>query len=128
MPGQPAPERSVDLVDADLLVRSFKLGNVGRLHVHGDHELGRYISSVTCAECHGPQLKGAEGDTPDLIVASGYTRKEFELLITQGVPTGGRKLKPLMQSVAKSRFSQLTSHERDALYAYLTRLAERPSE
>jgi mono/diheme cytochrome c family protein len=90
------------------------------------HALGRYISRVTCAECHGPQLKGREGDTPDLIVASGYSRAEFEKLITEGVPTGGRKLKPLMQSVAKGRYSKLTTEERDALYAYLKALAEQP--
>ncbi|MEO6581288.1 MAG: cytochrome c [Sphingomicrobium sp.] len=93
-----------------------------------EHELGRYVTSVTCAECHGPQLKGVEGDTPDLIVAGGYSRAEFERLITQGVPTGNRKLKPLMQSVARSRFSQLTPNERDAVYAYLKRLAERPND
>ena len=91
-----------------------------------DHALGRYITKLACAECHGPQLKGREGDTPDLIVASGYSRAEFERLITEGVPTGGRKLKPLMQSVAKNRYSQLTANERDALYAYLKALADQP--
>ena len=92
-----------------------------------EHKLARYVTSLTCAECHGPQLKGIEGDTPDLVVASGYTREEFERLITQGLPTGNRKLKPLMQSVAKTRFSQLTRNERDALYAYLKRLGEEPA-
>lgn len=27
------------------------------------HDLGRYIARVTCAECHGPQLKGGERRT-----------------------------------------------------------------
>jgi hypothetical protein len=31
-----------------------------------------------------------------------------------------------MQSVAKTRFSRLTPHERDALYAYLKARAELP--
>lgn len=89
------------------------------------HALGRYITRVTCAECHGPELKGNLGDTPDLIVAGAYTRDEFERLMTEGVPTGGRKLK-LMELVAKERFAKLTRNERDALYVYLKARAERP--
>jgi len=91
-----------------------------------EYALGRYITTVTCAECHGPQLKGFENFSPDLIIAGGYTRDEFEQLITQGTPSGGRKLKnELMADVAKGRFSQLTPHERDALFAYLKARAER---
>ena len=88
--------------------------------------LGRYITMVTCAECHGPELKGNEGDTPDLIVAGAYSRDEFERLMTDGIPTGGRKLKPLMIDVSKNRFSRLTPNERDALHAYLKARAEQP--
>ena len=95
---------------------------------HGpDHALGRYITQVTCAECHGPELKGNQRDTPDLLVAGAYSRQEFEQLMTTGVPAGGRKLKnELMAAVAKERFSRLTRHERDVLYAYLKARAERP--
>ena len=94
-----------------------------------DHALGRYITEVTCAECHGPKLEGhqdEEGSTPNLIVAGGYTRAEFETLLTKGVLPNGRKFRnPLMGQVAKNRFSHLTPHERDALYAYLKARAER---
>jgi cytochrome c553 len=91
------------------------------------HALGRYITSVTCTECHGPKLEGEPtSKTPNLIVAGGYTRAEFERLITQGIPTGGRKLNPMMSGVAKTRFAHLTPHERDALYAYLKARAEKP--
>lgn len=89
------------------------------------HALGRYITMVTCAECHGPGLEGGDG-TPGLITAAAYSRAEFETLITRGVPTGGRKLGPLMTNVAQNRFSKLTQAERDALYAYLKALADRP--
>lgn len=88
------------------------------------HAPGRYIARVTCAECHGAELKGR--GNPDLIVASSYSRDEFERLLTQGVPTGGRKLKPMMEDVAKTRFARMTRHERDALYAYLKARAEQP--
>jgi cytochrome c553 len=90
------------------------------------HELARYMTSLTCAECHGPKLEGVKGDTPDVVTAAAYSRAEFEKLITQGVASGGRKLHPLMASVAKNRFSNMTAHERDALYAYLKARAEQP--
>lgn len=94
------------------------------------HALGRYITEVTCSECHGAKLEGEQpprpGAPPDLIVAGAYSRAEFERLITQGVPTGNRKLREMMSGVAKTRFTHLTPHERDALYAYLKARAERP--
>jgi mono/diheme cytochrome c family protein len=90
------------------------------------YALGRYITSVTCEECHGSNLEGkGPGKPPNLIVAGGYTRDDFERLITRGIPTGNRKLKPAMTIVAQTRFSRLTPHERDALYAYLKARAER---
>lgn len=92
------------------------------------YALGRYITSVTCAECHGPELEGhSTGPTkiPDLVVAGGYTRAEFERLITTGVPVGNRKINPIMVEVAQERFPHLTLHERDALYAYLKTRAEK---
>ena len=90
---------------------------------------GRYIVSMTCTECHGGQLEGVteeEGSTPNLVVAGGYSRAEFETFLTTGVPSGGRKLKnELMSMVAKSRFSHLTVSERDKVYAYLKARAEK---
>ena len=94
------------------------------------YALGRYITSVTCAECHGPKLEGKPDDPvgkiPNLVVAGSYTRAEVETLITKGVPVGGRKLNAMMSGVARTRFARLTPHERDALYAYLKARAEQP--
>lgn len=89
---------------------------------------GRYIAMTTCAECHGAKLEGGPfGDTPNLVVAGGYSREEFERLLTRGIPSGGRKLKnELMAIVAKERFARFTPRERDALYAYLKARAETP--
>jgi len=94
------------------------------------YALGRYITRVTCAECHGPDLNGdperRTGEPPNLLVAGGYTRADFETLMTKGIPAGGRKLKnPLMGEVARERFGHFTPHERDALYAYLKARAEK---
>jgi cytochrome c553 len=104
--------------------------NVAPADLGPRHALGRYITMVTCAECHGPDLKGdphgGAGAPPNLIVAGGYSRTEFERLITQGVPTGNRKLREMMSGVARTRFTHLTAHERDELYAYLKARAEQP--
>ena len=116
--------KSGEIRNAAAMVRERK--SVAPVDLGAAHGLGRYITRVTCAECHGPELKGTPGDTPDLITAGAYSRQEFEKLITQGVPTGNRKLHELMQSVARNRFSHLTRHERDALYAYLKARAEQP--
>jgi mono/diheme cytochrome c family protein len=92
-----------------------------------DRALGRYITSVTCAECHGPKLEGKDKFTPNLIAAGAYTREQFETLMTKGIAANGRKLKdPLMGEVARERFSHFTPHERDELYAYLKARAEKP--
>jgi cytochrome c553 len=93
------------------------------------YALGRYITTVSCEECHGSNLEGnatGPGKAPNLIVAGGYSRADFERLITQGIPTPKRKLNPMMYYVAIGRFSRLTPHERDALYAYLKARSEQP--
>jgi cytochrome c553 len=93
------------------------------------YALGRYITEVTCAECHGPKLEGSPdapmGRIPNLIIVGGYTRTEFEKLMTQGIAAGNRKINPIMAGVARTRFSHFTRHERNALYAYLKTRAER---
>jgi cytochrome c553 len=89
------------------------------------HELGRYIARVTCAECHGAELKGGIA-TPDLLLVGAYSREEFERLMIEGAGSGGRKLKPMMEGVSKERFSRLTQREREALYNYLKARAEQP--
>jgi cytochrome c553 len=94
-----------------------------------DYALGRYITSVTCAECHGHRLEGhrsEEGSTPDLAIVSAYSREEFERLITRGEAKDGRRIAELMVGVARTRFSHLTPGERDALYLYLRARAALP--
>ena len=95
------------------------------------YALGRYITRVTCAECHGPDLNGEPGGRPggppNLVVAGGYSREDLENGVMTWRRLGGRKLKnPLMGDVARERFTHFTRHERDALYAYLKARAEQP--
>ena len=114
---------------SDQLVRETK--GVAPIDLGPQYALGRYITEVTCAECHGPKLEGNPdapmGRIPNLAVAGGYTRAEFENLMLNGVATGNRKINPIMAGVARTRFSHFTPHERDALYAYLKARADKLS-
>ena len=117
-----------DLKTAAIFAREEKA--IAPVDLGPKYALGRYITRVTCAECHGADLNGdpkrRTGEPPSLIVAGGYTRAEFETLMTKGIPSGGRKLKnPLMGEVARERFTHFTPHERDELYAYLKARAEK---
>jgi cytochrome c553 len=103
--------------------------NKAPARLDGRHEKARYMVRATCAECHGIELKGdppgAEERSPNLVVASAYSREEFRHLLRTGEPTGGRKL-GLMAEVAKGRFVHLTDGEVDAIYDYLKARAETP--
>jgi len=90
---------------------------------------GRYITTVTCVECHGPKLEGGaapEGNIPNLIVVAAYSPAEFDHFITTGETPGNRKINSLMVQVAKERFAKLTPAERKAVYAYLQARAKHP--
>ncbi len=121
-PGAKAEIASGELKSAPEYIAAER--GVGPTNLGATHALGRYITMTACTECHGARLDGG-AKTPDLIVAGGYSAKQFEKLITTGVPVGGREL-DLMAKVAKNRLSNLTPQERDALYAYLRARADRP--
>ncbi len=89
------------------------------------HALGRYITSVTCAECHNLRLEGWVDDTPDLAIAAAYPRGAFHKLMRTGISLTGRDL-GLMRQVAINRFSNMTDAEVDAVYDYLTARAALP--
>jgi cytochrome c553 len=93
-----------------------------------EHALARYLVRATCAECHGMELRGGSPfpgapPRPDLRIVSAYGRADFERLLTTGKPVGDRKL-GLMGEVARNRYSHFTVSERDAIHAYLQRLAK----
>jgi len=95
-----------------------------------DYRLGRHITASKCAECHGPDLSGAEVEpgvtAPDLTIAGAYDLAAFKTLIRTGVPPGGRKLK-MMGSVAKEDLSHYTDEEIAAIHAYLSARARKLS-
>jgi len=77
---------------------------------------GRYLASIACAQCHGPDLTGS-GPAPDLNVAAKYTRSQFFRLLYRGRSTHGWL--PVMSPLAKARFHEFHDYEVNALYDYL---------
>ena len=99
--------------------------------VGAQHALGRYIAGATCAECHGPDLKGLADfgpgiSTPDLDIAGSYTDAELTALLTIGKGKGKPDL-GLMTEVGKGHFSYLTTNERAAVIGYLKARVNRPN-
>jgi mono/diheme cytochrome c family protein len=87
----------------------------------GVAERGRYLASVSCPECHAPDLRGYEGDTaPNLAIAKAYSFEAFTRLMREGITLTGRESATgLMTLVARSRFSHYTPEELVALKTYL---------
>jgi cytochrome c553 len=87
-----------------------------------DHAKGRYLASIACAECHGPDLTGARdprpGDPPDLTVAAAYTPAAFARLLEVGVRQDGHPANEMREEAPK-RLSALDATEVSAIRAYL---------
>ena len=84
-------------------------------------QLGRYLVTTACTECHGPDLKGKSLPglkTPSLAIARAYTLDHFRTLMAIGVTRGGLEL-DLMARMSRKRFSRLTETEVEAIHAFL---------
>jgi len=87
---------------------------------------GRYIAYTTCVECHGEKLMGDPRSiepSPSLAIVASYEPAEFARLMKDGITATGKSPK-LMGGVARARFAHLTTEEVDALYQYLSLLAD----
>ena len=93
-------------------------------------DAGRHLAASRCAECHGPDLTGAEVQSglnaPDLTIAGSYDLASFETLLRSGITPGNRKMR-MMGSVARSDFSHYTDAEIAEIYGYLTARAQKLS-
>lgn len=90
-------------------------------------ELGRYLATAACSECHGEDLLGQPGNPgmaarPALSKVMAYTSEQFGTLMREGLPLDGREL-DLMDEVAVGRFAHFTEHELQVLYGYLSNAA-----
>jgi mono/diheme cytochrome c family protein len=82
---------------------------------------GRYLARTICTECHGLDLHGVAGSTPDLMIVAAYSPETFARLLRDGVPLDQRQLR-LMGQMALKRFRHLTDREIADLYQYLAAL------
>jgi mono/diheme cytochrome c family protein len=89
---------------------------------------GRYLASIACAECHGPDLKGVKdarpGDPPDLAVAGAYSPAAFARLLKTGIKADGGPANEMIHEAPK-RLSALTNEEITAIKRYLEARAAR---
>lgn len=103
-----------------------------------EHQAGRRIAALVCAECHGPDLTGGDRphadfndsvgnstpSSPDLTIVGAYDRAAFTRLMRTGVAPGDREL-GLMTEVAREDLRLFTDAEIASLYDYLQARAMR---
>ncbi len=95
--------------------------NEPQLYIHYDTSqvsFGKYLVMTTCTACHGQDLKGEEGFSPNLIIAAAYNKEEFLKLLRTGEALGDRNV-GVMSHVAKNYLSYLNNKEINSIYAYL---------
>lgn len=84
---------------------------------------GAYLASVTCAYCHGADLRGAQPPNPDsppapdLAAAGGWTYPQFVRALRTGNRPAGPRLDP--EVMPWTITAAMTDDERAAIYAYL---------
>jgi mono/diheme cytochrome c family protein len=97
------------------------LASYDKQPLEGAAERGRYLASISCPECHAPNLRGYDGDiAPSLVVAKAYPPEAFALLMSEGITlAGGKSATGMMSAVARDRFSHFKPEEVAAIKAYL---------
>jgi len=89
---------------------------------------GRRLVSTQCADCHGPDVTGAEPIpgiySPGLSIAGAYSREQFRTLMRTGRPPGDRDL-GMMREAALTDLRHYTDAEIDQIYDYLQARAQR---
>lgn len=87
-------------------------------------ERGRYLASITCAECHGVDLRGNAFDDntadggPSLAIIALYDQQAFRTLMRTGVGVDGRDLGE-MGWVARNAFVHFKDEEIDDIRLFL---------
>jgi cytochrome c553 len=91
-------------------------------------EYGEYLSSITCAYCHGADLRGAQPPAPgsppapDLAAAGQWRLEDFQHALRTGMTPGGRQLNGEFMPYAVT--ARMTDEERQALHAHLASLID----
>ncbi|MFT4941491.1 MAG: cytochrome c553 [Paraglaciecola sp.] len=80
-------------------------------------KFGKYLAYSVCSECHGVNLKGYTGFSPNLLTTLAYQDLDFRILMTKGIGLGERDL-GLMSISSRERFSLFSEDELSALFIY----------
>ena len=86
---------------------------------------GRHLVQTTCTGCHNNALQGWKNFTPNLDVAGAYSKAELTQLLTDGKGKDGKDV-GAMSVIARTYFSHLTPHEREAIVDYILARANQP--
>lgn len=91
-------------------------------------EYGAYLTSITCAYCHGADLGGAQPampgspPAPDLATAGGWSIADFKHALRTGERPDGTEVDDEFMPIA---FTQtMKDHELEAIHAYLATLGQ----
>jgi mono/diheme cytochrome c family protein len=80
---------------------------------------GRYLASVSCAQCHGSDLAGGAGNPgPDLTIRGYFNRQQFYALLKCGEAIGEGDVETMTRA-ARQSFSHYSDDEIGSIYAYL---------
>jgi cytochrome c553 len=84
---------------------------------------GRRMTLMICGDCHGPDLKGydGEGAPPALVIAANYNLPDFTRLLHTGARPDGQASG--MTPAAKERLFKLTDGEITLIWNYLQAFA-----
>ncbi len=83
---------------------------------------GEYLALSICTECHGDNGRLRVPVSPDLEIAIGYSRDEFDRLLRTGQPRHDRPIDYHMVDASKYRYTEMTDAEVGALYSYFQSL------
>lgn len=89
-------------------------------------DYGEYLASITCAYCHGPDLRGGQPPipgsplAPDLAVAGEWPFADLETALRTGIRPDGSVMDP--EFMPWSLTANMSDAELRALYAHLSQL------
>jgi mono/diheme cytochrome c family protein len=89
-------------------------------------EYGEYLAQITCAHCHGDDLRGGKHPapdgpfSPDLAASAQWTIEAFTSALRTGVTPAGREMDPYFMPIGVTKL--MTNDEITAVHAYLATL------
>ena len=127
----PGKIMSAGLLDPSMEVRTER-APVGEAPTPGPTaEYGAYLTSITCAYCHGDNLHGAQPampgspPAPDLTVAGQWTLEQFKHALATGERPDGTEINAEYMPLA---FTQtMKDYELEAIHAHLATLSQQAS-